>query len=451
MNVKRMKYNSKLDKDFSPFILGWNEFQKNADKPVGLLIMDADGFNFRFNCKIGNDAEQNYRYIERIVKSLLWIVGGYKVYVCGGDDRSGDDSIAQRLKKDYAKGGARAFDADFMEKVYGRPFDVIACKELPKEKRRSINAGGNKSGCRIGFDAGGSDRKVSAVIDGEVVFSEEVVWHPKLNADPQYHFDGIVSALKTAAAKMPRVDSIGVSSAGIFINNKTCVASLFRLVPDDNYDKVRDIYIRAAKEIGKNIPVTVANDGDVTAIAGGISFNSNNVLGIAMGTSEAGGYLNAQGGLNGWLSELAFVPCDLNPKAAVDEWSGDIGAGVNYFSQDAVIKLCLAAGIPLDEKLSPAEKLKAVQELMKNGDKRAREIYRAIGIYLGYTLPFYALFYDIKYALVLGRVLSGTGGDLIVEIASKILKEEFPALNMKIVTPDEKFKRVGQSIAASSL
>ena len=434
-----------LDKGFSPLILGWNGFQKTADKPLGLLIADADGYSFRFDCRIGGDAEQNYRYIERIVKSLLWIAGGCKVYICGSD------GVAERLKKDYAKGGARAFDADFMAKVYGRPFEVVSCKELPKEKRRSISAGGNIKGCRIGFDAGGSDRKVSAVVDGEVVFSEEVVWHPKLNADPQYHFDGIVSALKTAAAKLPRVDSIGVSSAGIFINNRTCVASLFLKVPDEKYDFVRDIYIRAAKEIGKDIPVTVANDGDVTAIAGGISFNSNNVLGIAMGTSEAGGYLNAQGGLNGWLSELAFVPCDLNANAALDEWSGDIGTGVNYFSQDAVIKLAPAAGIELDKNLSPAEKLKVVQELMKGGDKRAVEIYRTIGIYLGYTLPFYALFYDIKYALVLGRVLSGAGGGLIVETASEILKKEFPALKMKIVTPDEKFKRVGQSIAASSL
>jgi predicted NBD/HSP70 family sugar kinase len=265
---------------------------------------------------------------------------------------------------------------------------------------------------------------------------EEVVWHPKL---------------KTAAAKLPRVDSVGVSSAGIYINNRTCVASLFIKVPEEKYHKARDIYIRAAAEIGTDIPVTVTNDGDVTAIAGGMSLNSNRVLGIAMGTSEAAGYLNSDGGLNGWLSELAFAPCDLNPNAALCTWSGDVGTGVNYFSQDAVIKLCPAAGIKLDGNLSPAEKLSVVQDLMGKGDKRAAEVYRTIGIYLGYTLPFYALFYDIKYALVLGRVLSGKGGDLIVEIAKEVLREEFPSLKIEIVTPDEKFKRVGQSIAASSL
>jgi len=440
-----MKFKSNIYEDFRPVILEWEKFQKIADTPISLTVEDSDGYNFRFNCKIGADAEQNYFLIERMVKSLLWIVGGHKIYIAGADD------LAARIKTAYEKGGARAFDSDFMAKVYGKPFEIIACSTPPAEKRRFVKAGGKIDGCRIGFDAGGSDRKVSAVKDGEVIFSEEVVWHPKLNEDPQYHFDGIVDSLKTAAAKLPRVDSIGVSSAGIYINNLTRVASLFIKVPEEKYDRARDIYIRAAKEIGKDIPVTVANDGDVTAIAGGISLGSNNVLGIAMGTSEAVGYLNSQGGLNGWLSELAFVPCDLNLKAPVDEWSGDAGTGVNYFSQDAVILLCEKAGINLDASLSPAEKLVCVQELMKSGDKRAEEIYRTIGLYLGYTLPFYALFYDIKYALVLGRVLSGTGGDLIVEIASKVLEEEFPSLGIKIATPDEKFKRVGQSIAASSL
>lgn len=439
-----MKYISKLDTGFRPVILEWREFQKTADKPISITIEDADGFNFRFDCKIGSDTQKNYFYIERLTKSLLWIAGGHKIYIEGADD------IAIKLKADYAQGGTRFFDADFMANIYGKPFEVI-CGTQPEEKRRFVNAGGKTDGCRIGFDAGGSDRKVSAVIDGEVIFSEEVLWHPKQQSDPQYHYDGIVSALKTAAEKLPKVDSIGVSSAGIYINNLTMAASLFIKVPKEKYNLASNIYIRAAAEIGKDIPVTVANDGDVTAIAGGISLNSNNVLGIAMGTSEAGGYLNSRGGLNGWLSELAFVPCDLNPDSAFDEWSGDSGTGVKYFSQDAVMLLCAKAGITLDENLSLAEKLVFVQELMKNGDKRTEEIYRTIGIYLGYTLPFYALFYEIDYALILGRVLSGAGGNLIVETAQTILKEEFPDLNIKIVTPDEKFKRVGQSIAASSL
>ncbi|MDR2201414.1 MAG: ROK family protein [Clostridiales bacterium] len=434
-----------LDKNFKPIILEIREFLKGAKSPIGLMVEDADGYNFRFDFMRTGEEARDYPIIERLVKSLLWCVGGYKVYVSGGDD------IAARLAADYRGGGAREFDALFMGRVYGKEFEVAAVDCLPDEKRRVIKAGGNTKGCRIGFDAGGSDRKVSAVVDGKVVFAEEVVWHPKLNADPGYHYEGILSAFKTAAAKLPRVDSIGVSSAGIYINNLTRAASLFIKVPDERFGEVADIYIRAARAIGPDIPVTVANDGDVTAIAGGLSLKADRILGIAMGTSEAGGYLGAGGVLNGWLTELAFVPCDLAPGAAVDEWSGDRGTGVKYFSQDAVIKLCPAAGIELDGALSPAEKLKKAQELMAKGDGRAAKIYTAIGTYLGYTLPFYALFYDVRYALLLGRVLSGEGGGLIVSTAQKILDNEFPENKIKIVTPDEEFKRVGQAIAASSL
>ena len=38
----------------------------------------------------------------------------------------------------------------------------------------------------------------------------------KVTEDPEYHFNEIVTAFKTAASKMPRVDAIGVSSAGTF-------------------------------------------------------------------------------------------------------------------------------------------------------------------------------------------------------------------------------------------
>ena len=258
--------------------------------------------------------------------------------------------------------------------------------------------------------------------------------------------------MKTAASKMPRVDAIGVSSAGVYVNNKIMVASLFLKVNDDDFEKkVKNMYIDVAREMGEDIPLEVANDGDVTALAGAIDLNDNCVLGIAMGTSEAVGYINDRGGLNGWLSELAFVPVDYNKDSMVDEWSGDYGCGVKYFSQDSVIKLAEYGGFTFDEKLSPAEKLKVVQGLMKDGDPLARQIYEDIGTYLGYTLPFYAMFYDIKHILLLGRVTSGEGGNIVMDRANQILREEFPECKFTVEMPDEKNRRVGQSIAAASL
>ena len=439
-----------LDPGFVPLYQFNRAFLQNARKPLGLAVERADGQTAVCRTFIHGTpdmAEADRYYVDRLVKTMLWMKGGFRIFV------QGDAEILRTLQEAYAPGGSRAFDADFMAKVYEHPFEVLPCDELPAEKSNSESVGRHLEGCRIGFDAGGSDRKVSAVIDGESVFSEEVVWFPKITADPDYHFQGIVDAMKTAASHMPRVDAIGVSSAGIYINNRTMNASLFLKVPEDQFnEKVKDIYIRAAKEIG-DVPLVVCNDGDVTALAGAMSLEDNNVLGIAMGTSEAVGYVDEKGNITGWLNELAFVPVDASPAAMVDEWSGDIGCGVKYFSQDAVIKLAPAAGINLSEELSPAEKLKEVQKLMETPGSPAEAIYRSIGVYLAHTLALYYDLYHYKYVLLLGRVMSGRGGDLLLETCKAALAEEYPevAEAIRITLPDEKFRRVGQSAAAASL
>ncbi len=426
-------------------------FLKTAKKPLALAIVGSEGQISVLDTFIHGTAEYaaaDYYYVERLVKTLLWQKGGYKVLICG------DRPVYEKIAAAYSPDGDKSFDFHFMARVYEEPFTVeyLDYEHKPEANYHSKPIGRHLEGCRIGFDAGGSDRKVSAVIDGESVYSEEVVWHPKTNSDPDYHFDGIVSALKTAASHMPRVDAIGVSSAGVYINNRTMVASLFLEVPDDLFDaKVKDIYTRAAKEIGANTPIEVANDGDVSALAGAMSFESDSVLGLAMGTSEAGGYVDADGNITGWLNELAFVPVDANPAAMRDEWSGDIGCGVKYFSQDGIIKLAGYAGIDLSAADTPAEKLTLVQELLAQDDQRAVDVFTSTGTYLGHALAWYNDLYDIKLVLLLGRVMSGRGGDLILAEAKRVLADEYAEVSLLPTLPDEKFRRVGQSVAAASL
>ena len=440
-----------LDPEFIPIGLFNKAFLQSARKPVAFAVERSGGqIAVQHTCIHGTPemAEADFYYCDRLVKCLLWMKGGFRVYV------SGDEGICKALQEAYTPGGSRAFDADFMASVYEHPFEVIFCENLPAEKGASQAVGRHLGGCRIGFDAGGSDRKVSAVIDGEPVFSEEVVWFPKTNEDPDYHYAGIVAALKSAAEKMPRVDAVGVSSAGVYVDNRTMVASLFLKVPKDAFEaKVKDIYIRAVKDTFGDVPLVVCNDGDVTALAGAMGLSENNVLGIAMGTSEAVGFVDGQGNITGWLNELAFMPVDANPQAMEDEWSGDIGCGVKYFSQDGIIKLAPRAGIALDESLSPAEKLKVVQKQMEEGSQAAAAVYRTIGTYLGHTLAFYHDLYGCKHVLLLGRVMSGQGGDLILAEAKRVLAEEYPGYCEKLLPalPDEKSRRVGQSVAAASL
>ena len=450
-----------LDKNFYPMIKALHDFDetvKNSGKAVKVTLVAerSGGYNYVYSYDAlaeGVNDKLNFRIAERLAKTILWVVGGFKISVAGSK------SIYEYLKQAYTLQGLRAFDVDFMSGVYEKPFEVtwLEDNEIPAQKNNSVRVGGYLKGCRIGFDAGGSDRKVSAVIDGEVVYSEEVVWNPKITSDPTYHYNEILTAMRTAASKMPTVDAIGVSSAGVYVDNKIMVASLFLKVDKSVHgDYVKNMYINVAKQMsedyGKEIPLEVANDGDVTALAGAIDLEDNGVLGIAMGTSEAVGYINTQGGINGWLSELAFAPVDFNENAMQDEWSGDFGVGCKYFSQDAVIKLAEYGGFKFDKGLTPAQKLKVVQALMEKDDALAAQIYEDIGVYLAHTIPFYAKFYDVKHMLLLGRVMGGKGGDIILSTCKKVLAEEYPEFaTLDIGLPDETNRRVGQSIAAASL
>ncbi|MCJ7735554.1 MAG: ROK family protein [Anaerolineales bacterium] len=393
-------------------------------------------------------ANLNLKYIERIFKFLIWQRGGWKAYL------GGPSSIGEYIQFCYSQNGERAFDFHFMgENVYEKPFSVVLCTpdEVPPENESGKPLGRHLNGYRIGFDLGASDRKVSAVIDGLPVFSEEVTWNPKDQSDPEYHYREIVSALKSARSYLPRVDAIGGSAAGIYIDNHVRIASLFRGIPPERYDEVKNLFIRIQKEWA--VPLEIVNDGDVTALAGSMSLEDNAVLGIAMGSSEAGGYVNKDGNITGWLNELAFAPVDYNPNAPVEEWSGDRGVGALYFSQQCVFRLASKANIDIPKNLLPAKQLEFVQVKLEAGHKGAYKIWQSMGYYLGYTIAHYADFYELNHVLILGRCTSGKGGDLILTCAGEVLNEEFPELAKKInlQLPDEKSRRVGQSIAAASL
>jgi predicted NBD/HSP70 family sugar kinase len=390
----------------------------------------------------------NLRVAERIVKMLLWKHGGWRIVVAG------PRSVGEHIQRVYAPGSERKFDVAFMSGVYQRPFTVecVSPDLAPAPSEGTVALGRHLEGCRIGFDLGATDRKVAAVIDGEAVYTEEVVWDPRHAPDPSYHYHEIMAGLKSAAQHMPRVDAIGGSSAGIYIHNRPRVASLFRAVPKEVFESgIGNLFVNMQREWG--VPFEVVNDGDVTALAGSMSLQDNGVLGMALGSSEAGGYVPETGELTTWLNELAFCPVDYDPEASADEWSGDRGVGATYLSQQAVFRLAPTAGIKLDPGLGNAEKLKQVQELVNSGDERAKQIFQTIGCYAGYAIAHYADFYSLRHVLTLGRVTSGEGGQIVLNWAQEVLNKEFPELTAKITVrlPDEATRRVGQAVAAASL
>ena len=444
-----------LDESFRPAALYHRAFQAAAapqGSPLVIVLERSENEFSRYETRIfppGHpNFEANFHFVERTVKFLLWQRGGYRLYV------GGPPSIADDLRRRYSSTGERQFDARFMgELVYEKPFEVISCKaeETPATRETGKLLGRHLEGCRIGFDLGASDRKVSAVVDGVPVYSEEVIWEPRKHANPEYHYREILTALKTAAGKMPRLDAIGGSSAGIYINNRPMVASLFRSVPPERYGEIKSLFLRLSEAM--RAPLEVINDGDVTALAGSMSIGENGILGIALGSSQAAGYVNLEGRLMGWLSELAFAPVDYSPHAPIEEWSGDRGCGASYLSQQCVFRLAPEAGIEIPAHLTDAEKLSFVQEKLEAGHEGAVKIWQSMGVYLGYSLAHYADFYDIQHVLILGRCTSGRGGELLFEGARQVLKAEFPELFERIGLhlPDEKIRRVGQAVAAASL
>lgn len=444
-----------LDPGFHPAVLANRAFRARATASgqaaqLAIALEQADGTISHFRSPILADGSDpaNFHYLERIVKFLLWSRGGYRIHL------QAPAGLAQKLARHYQESPTGKFDSTVVgEKIYDHPIEVVETRELPPERVRAAALGRHLEGCRIGFDLGGSDRKVAAVLDGQVVFSEETTWDPYFQPDPQYHFDGIMDSLRQAARHLPRVDAIGGSAAGVYVNNQVKVASLFRGVPPDLFNRrVRNLFMEV-RQAWNNVPLEVANDGEVTALAGSMALGQNRILGVSLGTSTAAGYINRQGNITSWLNELAFVPVDHRPDAPVDEWSGDRGCGVQYFSQQCVGRLLAPAGIAVDPKLPLPEKLKHVQSLMQAGDPRALRIYQTIGTYLGYAVAHFAEFYDLEVVLILGRVTSGPGGDVIIAGAQQVLQLEFPNLAAQIAfrIPDETQKRHGQAIAAASL
>lgn len=453
MNLPSAIFPAPLDPQFQPAIL-FNRNYVAAAKKSGravALVLGLERENrlvSRYETIVLPEADAaTLRYVERLVKFLLWQRGGWKLFV-GGPKR-----IGEFIRRQYSPRGVRKFDCDMMTAAYVKKFQVVptTAEKVPAAKEMQTAAGGHLQGCRIGFDLGASDYKFSAVIDGEAVFTDEVPWDPKTQADPNYHYHHIVSGLHRAAAYLPRVDAIGGSSAGVIVDNEIRVASLLRAIPKKDFPKAAKIFKRIQREW--NVPVVVMNDGDVTALAGALSLGSQGMLGIAMGSSQAAGFMDPQGRILGWLNELAFVPVDYQPGAAMDEWSGDRGTGVMYFSQQAVNKLLPAAKISLPEKMGLPERLKEVQSLMAKGDPRAAKIYETIGDYLGCALAQYAEFYEFRQVLILGRVTTGKGGDIVIDRARDVLKKHFPetARKIELRVPDEKSRRVGQAVAAASL
>mmetsp|Transcript_13318 Transcript_13318/g.39682 ORF Transcript_13318/g.39682 Transcript_13318/m.39682 type:complete len:488 (+) Transcript_13318:87-1550(+) len=473
--LQKPKVAAPLDPTFAPLILGKRAYLKAAEGCKDTLdwaLPRADGCA-RYSLPVfpedSEDAQASIYLAGVLIQEMMWQRSGSELILAG------PKGICEAIKKEFSDGGAYDFEIKSMPNVCGtpdKPFKATiadSVADLPASKDTPQVCGKDASGCRLAFDLGKSDIKTVAVKDNEVLSSKETEWDVT-NPDPQYHYDLIVKCMKDMTKKLDGpIVAIGGSATGtVSADSEATWCDCFPNVPPDVYQKrVVPIFNDIAKNEFGGVPIKVINDGEVTAVAGGQMIGKGSLFGISLGSSEGSGYVYEDGSLTGWINENAYCPCDLNPEGPGNVWSPHRGDAAMYLGQRAATRLAAKGGVKLPAEYMPdhpnmlqtqhaphAQCLKLVQAAMKDPkqEPQARKIYESIGVYMGYTIAQYCEYLDIKRVLILGRVTSGTGGDVMMEMAKKVLDVDFPHLsNITFHTPTEHMKRVGQCIAAAAL
>lgn len=465
-----------LDPNFSPVYLAKKQYlaaTKDCKDKLSWALVRADGVA-RYELPVFPDGHEDVGasvYLAAVlIQEMIWQRSAHTLML------HGPAGICGALQLAYAPGGMCEFEATSMPNVCGtpeRPFAVTICQkatDLPAAKDTPQKCGTDASGCRLAFDLGKSDIKVVAIKDNEVLYSKETEWDVT-NPDPDYHFKAIVAAMQLGKDALPRVDAIGGSATGtVSGDNGATWCDIFPNVPPDVYkEKVVDIFKRIAKEVAGDVPLKVINDGEVTALAAVKKLGGKGkVMGISMGSSEGGGYANADGDLMGWINELCYLKLDMNPEAPTDPWTKGAYRGIShmYLGQRGATKLAPAAGVACPEDQTyphpdmctikhenHAQCLKLIQAAMKDPaqEPQVRKLYETVGVYLGYALAQYLEFYEIEHVMILGRVSKGAGGDIMLDTAKAVLAIEKPECKVEFHTADDHFKAVGQCIAAAAL
>lgn len=438
-----------LEKDFVPVLL-WNKaYLAKARENLTLVITAPNKHRIVHRTRIRNDGaskEADEFFLDRLVKALLWLHGGSKVTVIGSK------TMFQFIKNKFSFSGDRSFEIDFMSTIYDTPFLVENITAVPKEQLNSKFIGHHLNGYRIGIDVNEFDRKACAIANGKVLYSEEVLWHPLEEEDPDFHFKAIVESIHAAARRLPRIDAIGISTSGIFMDGKLKKSPIFAAVNQEDYEKqISNLYQRAAKSMGSE-NIEVLSEGDVAALAGAMSLDAKGVLSVHFGQRLTAGFLDNNGNLTGWLNELSYVPVNLNPQGDPDETTQDRGCGAHYFSEEGVIAMGKKAGILIDENASLKEQLRSVQIQAEQGTSKGKFVFQTIGTILGHSLAYYHGLYNYQMVLLMGRVMLGVGGDIIFNATQKVLTKDYPVIasNIVISLPDENNNRVSQAEAAAS-
>ncbi len=428
----------------SEFILpyeAFSSFRKRAKEEITIALIRGEDVCFPFKVPVTDDFEESYFYLKKVFLSLLWIIGGYRfLFHC---DQYFYSRFKERIQKDEEV--SASFKA--IEAVYGEPVSFALTEEIPLTKEKKTKHSLSAFGCRVGLDLGGSDIKTMAVKDGEIVYSSEIPWSPKEAKDPSYHESRIRSALLEASSHLERVDAVGVSTSGIVADELVIYPSLFASCSEkDKKEGVRVLLKDLCCKLFPDASFALINDGDASALGASFLYEKDSVLGLALGTSLAGGYVK-DGFLYPYLNELSKVSVNFSPSGKRHYRLGILGSSSEYLSQKGIVSLVEDRGVKLVGSLP--EKLLAIQKLAEDENKAVLQCYQELGRRLGSSVLYFSLFLDFSSVFLLGRVLSGKGGEALVESAKDYLASKGSGL--VLFSADERFKRLGQAYVAACL
>ena len=336
----------------------------------------------------------------------------------------------------------------------------------------------NLEGAFVGLDVGKSDVKAAFVYNGKVLASVEEKWNaaagePEKITNPERHFEMLSQlvqrALEEGSAKVreedpsfvDHIDGIGLAWNGAVNNNR--IRGRFAPVVKglDKADFEAEIAPMATKLEKKfEVSVAVLNDGDAGALLVAVDKNAHNVLAWSLGSGLASGYVDAQGNVTDYLTEMGNVVTDMTSSALRHSVTGMPGAIQRTLSQRYVLHYAAQLGIPLDleasgEPVQSAKNLETVQEIYSHGAPHEQALVRQIFIQLGQELAVAIqevhAYLPIENVVLFGRVMTGEPGDLIVEEAKRVLKKQAPQLanHITIEKIDEDLVRGGQAVGAA--
>ena len=245
---------------------------------------------------------------------------------------AGAPKTVRRLAAIYSHNGARAFDHSFIgSNVYGQPLIIedTPLADLPPERSAGMPIGRtprrlpHRLRSRRQRPQGRNvDRRPGRLLRGNPL-GALLSGRPRL---PPRRRARLAGARRRPPAPRRRQRR---QRGGCYVDNEVRGASRFRSVPPDQCNAhIRRMFF-TLQTCWKGVPFEVANDGEVTALAGSMSPGDNAVLGISMGTSLAAGYVTPEGSVTPWLNELAFAPIDHRPDAPRDEWRATSAAACN--------------------------------------------------------------------------------------------------------------------------